>query len=114
MSFIGRNVIKCAMEFFRHRDTVVFTLNSGLLNGAFLGYLSSAQHIFVDQYGLEENFPFIFAGLACSIGLSTFLNGTLVKRFGMRRLPLTASVGYCSVALLSARWFKAALQSASA
>ncbi len=104
--FNGRNFIKGAKEFFRHRDTVVFTLNSGLLNGAFLVYLSSAQHIFVDQYGLEENFPFIFAGLAFSIGLSTFLNGTLVMRFGMRRLSLTASVVFCLVALLYAIWFK--------
>lgn len=106
--FNGRNFIKGAKEFFRHRETVVFTLNSGLLNGAFLVYLSSAQHIFEGQYALKENFPFIFAGLALSIGISTFLNGALVMKFGMRRLSLTASVVFCLVALLYAIWFKGA------
>lgn len=87
-------------EFVKHRETVAFTLTSGLVTGAFLVYLSSAQHIFEDQYALKEMFPYIFAGLAISIGLSTFLNGTLVMRFGMRKLSLMATIVFCSVALL--------------
>jgi len=86
-------------EFIKYRETVAFTLTSGLVTGAFLVYLSSAQHIFEDQYALKEMFPYIFAGLAVSIGLSTFLNGTLVMRFGMRRLSLMATIVFCLVAL---------------
>ena len=44
-------------------------------------------------------FPYIFAGLAVSIGLSTFLNGTLVMRFGMRKLSLMATIIFCVVAI---------------
>lgn len=100
------NFVAGTREFFRHRETVAFTLSSGLLNGAFLVYLGSAQYIFEEQYGLKELFPFIFAGLAFSIGLATFMNGTLVMRFGMRRLSMTASVVFCLAALLYSFLFK--------
>ena len=46
-------------------------------------YLSASEQIFRVQYGLAEEFPYIFAGLAISVGLATFLNGSLVMRFGM-------------------------------
>jgi DHA1 family bicyclomycin/chloramphenicol resistance-like MFS transporter len=87
-------------EFLKHRETVAFTFISGLITGAFLVYLSASQHIFENQYGLPELFPYIFAGLAISIGLSTFLNGTLVLRFGMRRLSLMALITFCLIALV--------------
>lgn len=87
-------------EFLKFRDTIVFTLISGLVTGAFLVYLSSSQHIFENQYDLKEAFPYIFAGLAISIGLSTFMNGTLVMRFGMRKLSLLALTMFCVIAIL--------------
>ncbi len=78
---------------------------SGFITGSFLVYLSSAQHVFEDQYNLKDSFPFIFAGLAVSIGLSTFLNGTLVLRFGMRKLALYALVLFTAIALAYAVLF---------
>jgi len=87
-------------EFIKYRETVAFTVISGLVTGAFLVYLSSAQHIFEDIYSMKEAFPYIFAGLAVSIGLSTFLNGTLVMRFGMRKLSWMATVTFTIVALM--------------
>nr|WP_299383750.1 multidrug effflux MFS transporter [Allomuricauda sp.] len=87
-------------EFFKFRETIVFTFVSGLVTGAFLVYLSASQHIFETQYNLKEAFPYIFAGLAISIGLSTFMNGTLVMRFGMRKLSLFALTVFCAIAIL--------------
>ena len=49
-------------------------------------FLSSSQHIFQTQYGFVDEFPYIFGALAFSVGIATFVNGTLVVRFGMRRL----------------------------
>ncbi len=89
-------------EFLKYRETIAFTLISGLVTGAFLVYLSAAQHVFEDLYHLKEAFPYIFAGLAISIGLSTFLNGTLVLRFGMRKLSFMATTAFCVIALLYA------------
>ncbi|AWX43303.1 Vitamin B6 transporter bsu1 [Flagellimonas maritima] len=87
-------------EFLRYRETVAFTFVSGLITGAFLVYLSASQHIFEDMYGLKDTFPYIFAGLSVSIGLSTFSNGTLVIRFGMRKLSFMALIAFCIVAIL--------------
>ncbi len=98
--FSGHVFVDGLKEFIRHKETVAFTITSGLVTGAFLVYLSSAQHIFEDQYALKEVFPYIFAGLAISIGLSTFLNGTLVMRFGMRKLSFMATLAFTIIALL--------------
>jgi DHA1 family bicyclomycin/chloramphenicol resistance-like MFS transporter len=87
-------------ELFKYKETLAFTLISGLITGSFLVYLSASQHIFEDIYGLKNAFPYIFAGLSIAIGLSTFLNGTLVMRFGMRNLSLAALVMFCGVALI--------------
>ncbi|CAM1370233.1 multidrug effflux MFS transporter [Tenacibaculum xiamenense] len=73
-------------EFMKYKQAVIFTLVSGLVTGSFMVYLSASQQIFQEQYNLVDEFPFIFAGLAISVGLATFLNGTLVMRFGMFKL----------------------------
>jgi DHA1 family bicyclomycin/chloramphenicol resistance-like MFS transporter len=87
-------------ELLKYKETMACTLVSGLITGGFLVYLSSAQHVFEDQYQLKEVFPYLFAALAVSIGLSTFLNGTLVLRFGMRKLAFIALVMFTTITLL--------------
>lgn len=57
-------------------------------------YLSSSQQIFQVQYGLVDEFPYIFAGLAISFGASTFLNGRLVMKYGMEQLIKISLIGY--------------------
>tara|TARA_R110002051_G_scaffold75304_5_gene137081 strand:- start:747 stop:1961 length:1215 start_codon:yes stop_codon:yes gene_type:complete len=86
-------------ELIRYKETIACTMISGLITGAFLVYLSSAQHVFEDQYNLKDTFPYLFAALAVSIGLSTFLNGTLVLRFGMRKLAFIALLLFTSLSL---------------
>lgn len=81
-------------ELFKYPRTIGFTLISGFITGSFLVYLSASQHIFQEQYGLKEEFPYIFAALAISIGLATFMNGSLVLRLGMERLVTIALGGY--------------------
>ncbi|MEL6302504.1 MAG: multidrug effflux MFS transporter [Pseudomonadota bacterium] len=65
-----------------------------LVSSAFIGFLGSAQQIFVDQYQLGALFPVFFAALALSVGISTTINGRIVVRFGMRTLAMRASFGY--------------------
>ncbi|MCK0188561.1 multidrug effflux MFS transporter [Arenibacter sp. F20364] len=87
-------------ELLRHRETMAFTIVSGLITGAFMVYLSSAQEIFEGQYGLAGNFPYVFAGLAVSVGLSTLLNGTMVVKLGMRRLAWIAMTLFCTISIV--------------
>lgn len=86
-------------ELVKHQKTIGYTFISGFITGSFMVYLSSAQQIFHNQYSLQEEFPFIFAGLAISIGSATFLNGTLVLRFGMERIINTSVLSYFFISL---------------
>lgn len=84
---IGR-IVKATLEVMRIRTALGYTLSAGLIGGAFLGYLNSAQQIFQEQYALGERFPILFGVIAFSIGLASLLNSQLVMRYGMRFLVL--------------------------
>lgn len=92
--------IEGTKEFFKHKNAVIFTLFSGFITGSFMVYLSASQIIFEQQYDLKEEFPFIFSGLAISIGLATFLNGNLVVRLGMYKLVSIFTVVFTIVPFL--------------
>lgn len=87
-------------EFFKNTDAIAFTLISGFITGSFMVYLSTSQQIFQEQYNLAEMFPYIFASLAISIGLATFLNSRLVVKFGMMRLAFAACIAYAFISVL--------------
>ncbi len=89
-----------AKEFLKHKNAIIFTLFSGFITGSFMVYLSASQIIFEQQYNLKEEFPFIFAGLAISIGLATFLNGNLVVRLGMYKLVSIFTVVFTIIPFL--------------
>ena len=78
------------LEVLRQRAAMGFTVTAGLSSGAFIGYLSTSQQIFQDQYGQGERFPLLFGVLAISIGVAAQLNGRLVLRLGMMRLTSIA------------------------
>jgi len=82
---LGR-IMDATWETVRIRTALGYTLSAGLVSGAFLGYLNSAQQIFQEQYALGDRFPILFGVIAFSIGLASFLNSRLVMRFGMRFL----------------------------
>lgn len=100
VAFSGHIFIDGLKELIKYKKTIGYTLVSGFITGSFMVYLSSSQQVFHTQYGLKEEFPFIFAGLAISIGSATFLNGTLVIRFGMERIINMAIFSFFGVSLL--------------
>lgn len=77
-----------------------YTLTAGLIMGAFIGYLSSAQQIFQVTYRSGGLFPLYFGLAALSIGAATVLNAVMVLRFGMRRLSLLSAAGVMVVSIL--------------
>lgn len=87
-------------EFFKYKDAIGFTLVSGFITGSFIVYLSTSQQIFEQQYNLADLFPYIFASLAISVGLSTYLNSRLVVQFGARRIAFIAAICYTLISLL--------------
>ncbi|MFK7831694.1 MAG: multidrug effflux MFS transporter [Winogradskyella sp.] len=87
------------ISFIRIKSAVVYTLLSGLVTGSFMVYLSTSQQIFQVQYNLGDYFPYIFASLATTIGLATFLNSTIVMRFGMWNLVHIAMISFVTISL---------------
>ncbi len=100
ISFSHRIILNGFKEIFQQRRTIAFTLISGFVVGSFLVYLSSSQQIFQEQYGLKDEFPYIFAGLAVVFGISIFLNGMLVVRFGMEKLVSYALFLFFGISIL--------------
>ena len=84
--FSLRRIVNASIEIIKIRAALGYTISIGLISGAFLGYLNSAQQIFQEGYSLGERFPMYFALIALSIGIASFLNARLVIRFGMRFL----------------------------
>lgn len=85
---------------------VGYTITTGLIFGAFLGYLSSSQQIFQAQYQLGNLFGLYFGVLAASIGVASIVNAKLVMHYGMRRLSQLALL---AIALLSIPFYLLAL-----
>lgn len=74
------------LEFIKHNDAIIYTLISGFITGSFMVFLGTSQQIFQEQYQLIEEFPYIFGGIAVCVGFSTFVNGTIVVKYGMKKL----------------------------
>lgn len=92
--FSAKGFIDEFKELLKFKRTIGFTIISGFITGSFMVYLSSSQQIFQNQYHLEAEFPYIFAGLAIAIGAAVFLNGVLVIKYGMEKLITTALISF--------------------
>ncbi|WP_320822059.1 multidrug effflux MFS transporter [Reinekea sp.] len=86
--FHFRTIWRTSVTVVRHPRVLGFSLTAGLIFGALLSYVASAQAIFQGIYQLGEAFPFYFGALAFGIGLASFANSWLVVRFGAERLSV--------------------------
>lgn len=122
--FALRRIVDATLEVLRIRPALGYTVSAGLVGGAFLGYLNSAQQIYQEQYALGGRFPLYFAIVSLSIGLASFLNARLVMRLGMRflvrwslRIMLVLAIAALGIVLLaggrSSLWFLMAYLMAS-
>ncbi|WP_298236753.1 multidrug effflux MFS transporter [uncultured Algibacter sp.] len=100
IKFSSHLFIDGTKEFFKYKEAVAFTFVSGFITGSFMVYLSTSQQIFQEQYNLGHMFPYIFASLAISVGLATFLNSRFVVKFGMWRIAYYAAIAYTIISVL--------------
>ena len=85
-----RRTGRAFVEVVTHRTVVAYMMAATATFAAFVGYLTSAQQIFQETYGLGPLFPVAFGGLAGSLGLAGFVNSRIVLRLGMHRLVFLA------------------------
>ncbi len=100
VKFSTRLFIDGTKEFFKHKDAVAFTFVSGFITGSFMVYLSTSQQIFQVQYNLADMFPYIFASLAISVGLATYINSRIVLKYGMWQIAYIATIAYAIISVL--------------
>ena len=98
--FSWAGLYEAIIEVVLHRVAFGYTLAAGLVFGAFVGFLTTAQQLFQVRYDLGASFPFYFAALALSVGLASVINARLVMRLGMRPLSLWALRGLSLFSLL--------------
>lgn len=75
----------------RNRSVVGYVLAMGVIFGAFVGFLSSAQQVFEYTFSTGKWFPLCFASLAITLGIASLVNSRLVKLIEMQRIVLMAN-----------------------
>lgn len=83
-----------------YRALTGYTIASGIIFGAFLGYLSSAQQIFQEAYDTGRMFSIYFGVAALSIGAASVLNSRLVVQLGMRYMTWRGMSGLTCISAL--------------
>lgn len=78
-----KSITSNVIEVLSNRQSRTYTIAMALAGGAFIAYLSTAQQIFQEIYQTGIKFPAVFASLASTIGLSSWLNSRWVETLGM-------------------------------
>lgn len=81
-------VLRAYRTTFASRTAASYMLALGLVIGAQMGFIISAQRIFGEVFDAAARFGPLFALVASAMALAAFTNARLVLRFGMRRLAL--------------------------
>ena len=67
-----------------NRYSLGYALAASMTFGGIIAFVSSAQQIFVDEFGAGNRFTVLFAVCAFSMGCASFANSRLVERLGTR------------------------------
>ena len=88
--FSSGRILDVVLGVCKNRLSMGYTLASGFIAGVLMSYLSSAQQIFQEVYGLGREFSIYMAALALFVDGASFVNSRIVMRFGMRMLSYRA------------------------
>nr|WP_272211700.1 MFS transporter [Marinicella sp. W31]MDC2877594.1 hypothetical protein [Marinicella sp. W31] len=77
-----------------NRVALFYTLATTFIVACIFGFVTSAQQVYVDIYGLGTLFPLAFAGVGVVMAASSLANSRIVGKIGMRRLSHGALIGF--------------------
>ncbi|MET3601939.1 multidrug effflux MFS transporter [Martelella mangrovi] len=77
-----------------HRVALFYTLATTFIMACIFGFVTSAQQVYIDIYGLGALFPLAFAGIGVTMAASSLANSRIVGKIGMRRLSHGALIGF--------------------
>jgi len=97
-----RSLSRSIVTVITNRQALGYTVAMGFMLGTMMSYVGTTQQIFVDVYGLKEQFPLMFGSLAFVLAVAALLNARLVGKLGLRKLSHMALIGYVAVCALFA------------
>jgi DHA1 family bicyclomycin/chloramphenicol resistance-like MFS transporter len=59
-----------------------------------LGYINSAEQLVAEHFGAGARFPLIFAAMALTMGITAYINSSIVMKLGARRVSHAATIAY--------------------
>lgn len=93
------NIKNSMIEVFSYRSFVGYTLAAGIIFGAFVGYLNSAQQIFQTTYETGKWFSVYFGIATLPIGLAAYFNAKYVEALGMRYICFRALIALTTLSV---------------
>ncbi len=99
ISLGGKVVLSIIAQILGSRQAFGYTVALGLITGAFVSYLSTAQSIFLGVFDTGDLFAIYFALSAASLGAAALLNARLVSRFDMVALTKFAMLAIVGVSI---------------
>lgn len=85
-----------------NRYSVGYALAASLTFGGIIAFVSSAQQVFVDEFGAGDRFTLLFAVCAGAMGIASFANSRLVERLGTRLISQAAVLTLIALSLVHA------------
>jgi DHA1 family bicyclomycin/chloramphenicol resistance-like MFS transporter len=82
------------------RFSLGYAVAAAITFGGIIAFVSSAQQIFVDEFGAGERFTLLFAACAFSMGCASFANSRLVERLGTRLISQSAVLALITLSVL--------------
>jgi len=84
----------------RDRAAVGYTIATALLSGGLFGFIGSVQQIMQDVFHRPKLLTLVFAVVASTMAVGSFLNSRIVMRLGTRRISHTALSGLIVIAAI--------------
>ena len=84
LSFLG--VLNSFKFVLTNKNAMIYTACSGFAFSGLIGYINSSQQILQNIFHTGNMFSIYFSISAISIGISSFVNSMIVKKYGMRKI----------------------------
>ncbi|RSV17206.1 MULTISPECIES: multidrug effflux MFS transporter [Sphingomonas] len=93
-----------------NRFSIGYAIAASLTFGGILAFVSSAQQIFVDEFGAGDRFTLLFALCAFAMGVASFANSRLVERLGTRLISQSAVLALITLSVIHVVVIEAGLE----
>jgi len=94
------DLVAAARTVLTDRCSLGYALAMTMSFGAMIGFISSAQQLFAEQFHEPDRFPQIFAFVAGGMALAQFVNSRIVLRLGSRLVAHSALLAYMALSAI--------------